>query len=56
LSQSLNAADSRKVRSSVGASLIWDSPMGPLHVDYAMPLSKTNYDVTQRFGFGAGGF
>jgi outer membrane protein insertion porin family len=56
LSQSLNAADSRKVRSSVGASLIWDSPMGPLHVDYAFPLSKTNYDVTQRLGFGAGGF
>ena len=56
LSGSLTAADSRKVRSSVGASLIWDSPMGPLHFDYAMPLSKTNYDVTQRFGFGAGGF
>jgi outer membrane protein insertion porin family len=56
LSQSLNVADSRKVRSSVGASLIWDSPFGPLHVDYAIPLSKTNYDVTQRLGFGAGGF
>jgi outer membrane protein insertion porin family len=56
LSQSLTVADSRKVRSSVGASLIWDSPMGPLHVDYAFPLSKGNYDVTQRLGFGAGGF
>ena len=56
LSQSLNVADSRKVRASVGASLIWDSPFGPLHVDYAIPLSKTNYDVTQRLGFGAGGF
>jgi outer membrane protein assembly factor BamA len=30
--------------------------MGPLHVDYAFPLSKGNYDVTQRLGFGAGGF
>jgi outer membrane protein insertion porin family len=56
LSQSLNVADSRKVRSSVGASLIWDSPFGPLHVDYAVPLSKTNYDITQRLSFGAGGF
>jgi outer membrane protein insertion porin family len=56
LSQSLNVADSRRVRSSVGTSLIWDSPFGPLHVDYAIPLSKTNYDVTQRLGFGAGGF
>jgi outer membrane protein insertion porin family len=56
LSQSLTVADSRTVRSSVGATLVWDSPVGPLHVDYAFPLSKTNYDVTQRLGFGAGGF
>jgi len=56
LSQSLNVADSRKVRASVGTSLIWDSPFGALHVDYAIPLSKTNYDVTQRLGFGVGGF
>jgi outer membrane protein insertion porin family len=56
LSQSLNVADTRKVRSSVGATLIWDSPMGPLHVDYAMPLTKAPYDVTQRVYFGAGGF
>jgi outer membrane protein insertion porin family len=56
LSQSLTVADSRKVRSSVGATLIWDSPFGALHVDYAMPLSKAPYDVTQRLGFGAGPF
>jgi outer membrane protein insertion porin family len=56
LSQSLNVADSRQVRSSVGASLIWDSPFGALHVDYAIPTSKTKYDITQRLGFGAGGF
>jgi outer membrane protein insertion porin family len=56
LSQSLTVADSRKVRSSIGSSLIWDSPFGALHVDYAYPLSKTNYDVTQRLSFGAGGF
>jgi outer membrane protein insertion porin family len=56
LSQSLNVADSRKVRASVGASLIWDSPLGALHVDYAIPVSKTNYDITQRMSFGAGAF
>jgi outer membrane protein insertion porin family len=55
-SQSFNPADSRQVRSSIGASLIWASPVGPLHVDYAFPISKTNYDVTQRLGFGAGPF
>jgi len=56
LSQSLNVADSRKIRASVGASLIWDSPLGALHVDYALPVSKTNYDITQRLSFGAGPF
>jgi outer membrane protein insertion porin family len=56
LSQSFTPADSRTVRSSVGASLIWSSPFGPLHVDYALPTSKTGYDVTQRLNFGAGPF
>jgi outer membrane protein insertion porin family len=56
LSQSFTPVDSRKIRSSIGASLIWDSPFGALHVDYAFPTSKTNYDVTQRLSFGAGPF
>jgi outer membrane protein insertion porin family len=56
LSQSFTPADSRQVRSSVGASLIWDSPLGPLHVDYAVPMSKTKFDTTQRWNFGAGPF
>jgi outer membrane protein insertion porin family len=32
------------------------SPFGPIRVDYATPLTKTNYDVTQRMSFSAGGF
>jgi outer membrane protein insertion porin family len=56
LSQSLQVADSKTIRSSVGASLIWDSPLGPLRVDYAYPTSKASYDVTQRLRFGAYGF
>jgi outer membrane protein insertion porin family len=56
LSQSFTPVDSRTIRSSVGANLIWDSPFGTLHVDYALPTSKTNYDVTQRLNFGAGPF
>jgi outer membrane protein insertion porin family len=56
LSQSLNVADSRQVRASVGTSLIWDSPVGALHVDYALPVAKTSYDITQRLSFGAGAF
>jgi outer membrane protein insertion porin family len=28
------------VRTSVGAGFIWDSPLGPLRIDYAYPLTK----------------
>ncbi|MGB7077116.1 MAG: outer membrane protein assembly factor BamA, partial [Xanthobacteraceae bacterium] len=56
LSPSQQIANSRAVRSSVGASLIWDSPFGALRVDYAYPIVKQPYDVTQRLQFTAGGF
>ena len=56
LSQSLQVGNSRAVRSSFGAGLVWDSMFGPLRVDYAYPISKTSYDVTQRLRFSAGGF
>jgi len=56
LSQSFMVGSAGVMRSSFGASLIWDSPFGPLRVDYAMPVTKTNYDVTQRMSFSAGGF
>jgi len=47
-------ADSAAVRASVGASLIWDSPFGPLRFDFAYPLLKQGYDRTQWFQFGGG--
>jgi outer membrane protein insertion porin family len=56
LSQSLTVADPKTVRSSVGSSLIWDSPFGPLRVDYAYPVSKASTDITQRLHFGVGAF
>ena len=54
--QSLQLANSRTVRSSVGAGLTWASPFGALTVDYAVPLTKAPYDVVQPLRFGAGGF
>jgi outer membrane protein insertion porin family len=54
--QSVQVADSTFVRSSVGVGLVWDSPLGPLRVDYSVPLTKTSYDVRQPFHFGVGGF
>ncbi len=56
LSPSQQIANSRAIRSSVGAGLIWDSMFGPIRVDYAYPLTKQPYDVTQRLQFNAGGF
>ena len=56
LSPSQQIANSRAIRSSVGASLIWDSMFGPIRVDYAYPVAKQSYDVIQRLNFTAGGF
>jgi outer membrane protein insertion porin family len=49
-------ANSQALRASVGASLIWDSMFGPIRIDYAYPIAKQSYDVTQRFQFHAGAF
>jgi outer membrane protein insertion porin family len=46
--------DSKVVRSSVGVGLIWASPFGPLRFDYAVPLTKGQYDRVQQFKFGGG--
>ncbi|MGO4686084.1 outer membrane protein assembly factor BamA [Hyphomicrobium sp. 2TAF46] len=45
--------DSSSVRSSVGGSLMWNSPVGPLRMDFAKVITKESYDETQFFRFGA---
>jgi outer membrane protein insertion porin family len=45
--------DDSSIRSSVGAGLLWNSPVGPLRLDYAYALSKESYDRTQQIRFGA---
>ncbi|WP_341988413.1 outer membrane protein assembly factor BamA [Azorhizobium sp. AG788] len=47
-------ADDNVIRSSVGASLIWQSPFGPLRFDYAWALSEASYDNLQAFRFSGG--
>jgi outer membrane protein insertion porin family len=37
------------LRTSIGASLIWDSPFGPLRGDFAHVLNKSSEDRTQVF-------
>jgi outer membrane protein insertion porin family len=46
--------DTNVVRSSVGVGLIWASPFGPLRFDYAVPLTKGQFDRVQQFKFGGG--
>ncbi len=46
--------DGAAVRASVGISLIWNSPFGPLRFDLAYPFLKQWYDNTQYFAFGGG--
>ena len=43
--------DSHVIRSSVGVSLLWQSPLGPLRFDYAFALSKDN-GTTVDYGYG----
>jgi outer membrane protein insertion porin family len=42
------------VRTSVGVGIIWASPFGPLRFDYAVPLTKGQFDRVQQFKFGGG--
>ena len=46
--------DNASVRSSVGGSLLWKSPLGPLRADFAYVLTSESYDETQWFRFSGG--
>jgi len=46
--------DTADLRLSAGASLLWDSPLGPLRFDFAYAVLKEDYDKTQIFHFSAG--
>ena len=46
-------ADSSSIRAAAGISLLWNSPLGPLRADYSFPLMRQQYDVVERFRFGA---
>lgn len=46
--------DDASIRSSVGASILWNSPFGLLRADFAQALTKESYDEEQFFRFSAG--
>ncbi|WP_291175664.1 outer membrane protein assembly factor BamA [Hyphomicrobium sp.] len=49
----ITLADDSSIRSSVGASIMWNSPVGPIRMDFAKALTKEKYDEEQFFRFGA---
>jgi outer membrane protein insertion porin family len=52
--EKINVADPLTIRSSVGLSILWNSPLGPLRFNYAFVLSKAKHDDTQAFSFSGG--
>ncbi len=51
--QGVCLVDSDIVRTSIGAGILWNSPLGPLRLDYAYALTKDDFDKTQMIRFGA---
>ncbi|MGE0023479.1 MAG: BamA/TamA family outer membrane protein, partial [Hyphomicrobium sp.] len=49
----IDLADSSSIRSSIGASIMWNSPVGPIRMDFAKALTKEDFDEEQFFRFGA---
>ena len=45
-----------ELRASAGVGIIWDSPIGGLRADYALPLVSQPHDKLQPFSFGIAGF
>ena len=46
--------DDLSFRASGGVSIFWDSPFGPVRLDFANAFQKENYDETEGFRFSAG--
>ena len=49
----LSSIDDNSIRASIGVSVIWDSPFGPIRFDFAEPIMSKSYDKIRRFNFGA---
>lgn len=47
-------AEDNTIRSSIGTGILWQSPIGPIRLDFAWPVTKGKYDQTQVFRFVGG--
>jgi len=48
---SLIVRDDLSIRSTVGASVYWESPFGPIRFDFTQPLLKEDFDERKSFQF-----
>jgi len=46
--------DDLSLRASAGVSVYWNSPFGPVRLDFSQVLNKEDYDQTESFRFSAG--
>ncbi|MGY6549039.1 MAG: outer membrane protein assembly factor BamA [Roseinatronobacter sp.] len=44
-------SNSMQIRATLGVSLFWDSPLGPLRFDFSRAVRKQDFDRTQNFDF-----
>ena len=51
-----NLGDTGSLRASVGFGISWDSPFGPVQLDYARPILSEDFDEKEFVSFGVGTF
>ena len=49
-----NIEDTASPRLSVGTGLTWRSPLGPIAIDFAIPILIEEFDEEERFRFSFG--
>ena len=53
-SDNTNYYDDTSIRLTAGAGVLWQSPFGPIRLDYSKALLKESYDKTETFSFNIG--
>ena len=49
-----NYYDDTSIRLTTGVGLLWESPFGPIRLDYTKAILKESYDKTETFSFNVG--
>ncbi len=49
-----NYYDEKSIRATAGTGVLWNSPFGPIRLDYSYAILKENYDKTESFSFNVG--